>query len=88
MRVGQARKRDESEGPIVDALRAYGATVYRISGSGLPDLLVCYRGRWTPLEVKSGTGKLTEAQAKAWLDAPFAVVRTVDDALKQLGIRR
>lgn len=83
----QAAKRDTAEGPILDALRAVGAICYQISGAGLPDILVHYRGCWTPLEVKAGKGKLTEAQAKAWMQAPFAIVRTVDDAFKQIGIR-
>lgn len=81
MRVGQARKRDAGEAAIVQALEAVGVTVYRISGSGLPDLLCEHRGVWLPLEVKSEKGKLTREQAEAFLKSPFAIVRTPEQAL-------
>ena len=63
MRTGQARKRDAGEDAIVEALEAVGAFVFRISGSGVPDLLCGFRGKWVPLEVKSATGELTERQS-------------------------
>ncbi len=81
MRVGQSRKRDANEDGIVQALRAIGCKVFRVSGEGLPDLLVAYRGRWMPLEVKSKGGKLTEAQAAAYLEATFAIVSTPEQAI-------
>lgn len=80
-------RRDRNEGPIVDALRACGVKTWRVSGEGLPDLLCCYRGVWLPLEVKSEGGKLTEAQVAAFMESPFAIVRTVDQALAYFGIR-
>lgn len=79
---GRAAKRDATEGPIVEILRAYGAEVHRISGAGLPDLLVRYRGVWTPLEVKSKTGRLTKAQAAI----SWPVVRNAPDALSAIGV--
>jgi Holliday junction resolvase len=63
----RAARRDTVEAEIVQALERVGVQVYRISGAGLPDLLCWYRGQWTPLEVKGPKGKLTEAQASAWL---------------------
>lgn len=56
----RAAKRDSNEGPIVQALQAQGFHVTRISGAGVPDLLVSKQcGRydvlgWTP------NGALTE----------------------------
>ena len=79
-RVGQARKRDANEGAIVDALEAHGARCWRISGKGCPDLLVAFRGRFMALEVKSAKGRLTEAQA----DIPWPVVRSVDEAIREV----
>lgn len=62
----QARKRDENEKPIVDALRAIGATVDRLNDFGVPDLLVGYRGRTILLEVKNPekTTKAKSAKSK------------------------
>lgn len=48
----RAARRDESEPEIVLALEAVGATVQRLSATGVPDLLVGWRrGMWL-LEVK------------------------------------
>jgi len=81
-RVGQVRRRDAAEKPIVEALRARGVDVTQISGEGAPDLLVRFRGRLYAFEVKSGKGKRTEAQeATQW-----PIVRTVDDALRMVGL--
>lgn len=73
-----ARARDGNEKPIVEALRAAGASVTRLGESGVPDLLVGYQGRTLLLEVKlplgarggksqrreaeGGSGDLTKAQ--------------------------
>ena len=85
---GVKNRRDQNEAAIVEALRAHGARVDRIAGSGLPDLLVGYQGRWTPLEVKSAKGSLTARQARAWTNGQMAypVVRSVDEALQVVGI--
>ena len=85
-RVGQARKRDANEAQIVADLRAFGAEVMRISGPGLPDLFVEYRGRWTPLEVKSHTGGLTPLQAERATSGrpPIPIVRTTAEALRAI----
>lgn len=80
-RCGQTRKRDATEGPIVAGLRAYGATVIRLSGKDAPDLLVRYRERWVPLEVKAPGGKVTAGQRAMGypvvdsLDAALAVIQ-------------
>jgi hypothetical protein len=88
LRVGQARKRDANEQAIVDALEAVGAAVFKLSGAGVPDLLVAYRGRWTPLEVKSKTGTLTPRQVDSRFRAgPIPVARTVEEALQAIGVQ-
>lgn len=86
MRRGGAKKRrDANEAAIVEALEAYGAHVWRISGAGLPDLLVLTRGgRFVPLEVKSAKGILTKEQQ----DVPWPIVRSVGDALLWCGSGR
>ncbi len=83
-RVGQVRRRDVNERAIVDALRAIGVFVFRISGPGIPDLLTYSRGVWLPIEVKSGTGKLTPLQQQASVTYP--VVRSVAEALALFGV--
>jgi Holliday junction resolvase len=82
-------KRDANEPPIVEALQAVGANVYRVSGEGLPDLLVIFRGEIYLMEVKTGKGRLTLAQEKFMLDngdvPNVSVVKTIDDALTLIG---
>jgi hypothetical protein len=83
-----AAKRDKNEALIVKALRDVGATVSRLSGPGLPDLLAGYAGRNHLLEVKSGS-KLTPAQIE-WIaewKGSVAVVSTIDEALMAIGVR-
>lgn len=79
--VNRAKRRDANEGPIVDNLRAVGATVTRLDGDGVPDLLVGFRGRTLLLEVKlplgarggvhhhgkpGSDGDMTPAQVRWW----------------------
>jgi len=89
-----AAKRDNSEQPIIEALRAVGAIVYPLSSEGLPDLLVCHYNRATNtyetalLECKTGRGKLTPAQEmfmETWLGDNVFIVRTVNEALHCIG---
>lgn len=80
-RVGQARRRDVNEKPIVAALRAVGADVTLVSGKGAPDLLVRFRGRVFGFEVKSQAGKPTAAQQVTH----WPVIRSCDEALQAIG---
>ena len=81
----RAAKRDGNEEPLTEALRAVGAEVFKVSGRGLPDLLVRYPGRFCrhcnrnawALEVKTEKGKRTKAQE----DSRWPIVRNVEDAL-------
>jgi Holliday junction resolvase len=52
---------------IMDALRAHGAFVFKVHGSGLmmaglPDLIVCYRGYFIGIEVKMPGNKASARQ--------------------------
>lgn len=83
----RAAKRDKNEAEIVVALRAIGATVAPVSGAGVADLVVGYRGVNFLLEVKGKRGKLTDDQVKfsqTW-QGQYAVARTVDEALRAIG---
>lgn len=80
--VRHAAKRDANEGEIVDCLRKLGCKVDRISGTGVPDLLVGYRGHNLLMEVKMPGKKLRPAQEEwhsEWRGQK-AVVETIDDA--------
>jgi hypothetical protein len=89
MRVGQARKRDANEKPIVQALERIGVRVRRISEKGFADL-VCLSprtGHVVLLEVKSSSGKLTREQIRYSNDGwPVIVVRSTAEALAVFGV--
>lgn len=84
-RGGAGKKRDKNEADIVIALRQIGCLVWRLGGTGLPDLLVRVpgSGRWIPLEVKSKIGTLTPAQE----GLSWPVVRSVDEAIAAVWSR-
>ena len=54
-------------------LKYWGGAVY--TQAGVPDLLVCYKGKFIGIEVKSETGRASELQ-----------LRTIDDIKKAGGI--
>ncbi len=73
-------KRDENEETLVADLRRLKVAVWRMSGRGLPDLLCGYRGHWFTVEIKTGSGRLTDAQKRFFesadgLGLPAYVVR-------------
>lgn len=86
---------DANQSAIVGALRDVGASVQHLHevGSGCPDLLVGFRGINVLLECKDGK-KAPSAQAltrheRGWhlhWNGQVAVVRSVDDALKAIGV--
>lgn len=87
-RAAAGKRRDANEAEIVAALRAFGAHVLHVSGAGLPDVLVCHRGRWVPLEIKTATGGLTRLQRERGCNGapPIPVVRSVAEALAAIGV--
>lgn len=88
----RAARVDQNHAEIVEGLRSAGAAVTSLApiGSGIPDLLVSYRGRWHLVEVKrprgprgGGGGELT-ADQREWIAhqrAPIHVVRSLSEAL-------
>ena len=82
--VKWAKRRDENEREVIDALKAAGCAVQQLGDSGVPDLLVSYRMELTLLEVKLPLGArggvahhrgahelaadLTDTQRKWWRD--------------------
>lgn len=89
---------DENQRTICNALRAVGATVQHLHqiGSGCPDLLVGYRTQTYLLEVKDGTKppsrRALTADEKIWHSSwkgmPVAIVESVDDALRAIGVSK
>jgi hypothetical protein len=90
--VRRAAKRDEAEGPIVEALQAIGALCWRLNYPC--DLLVRHRERWHLLEVKTGRGvrltvpkdKRQSAQAEFIAATGTPIVRTPQEALHAIGV--
>lgn len=79
-------RRDANEAPIVRCLRKCGALVQPLSITGLPDLLVSYRGKVLLLEVKRLKAKPTAAQRRAALQGwPVVTVRSISEALALIG---
>ncbi len=73
-------RRDANEAALLAAWRKIGAEVWQVSGRGLPDALVRYRGVLHGFEIKTVKGKLTAAQGA------FPVVRSVEEALTAIGV--
>ncbi len=81
---------------ILTYLRRRGAFVEKVHGSGyqrrgLPDLIVCYRGRYIAFEVKAGAGKTTPLQDLALGEIMAAggqahVVRSVDEVARVIDL--
>jgi hypothetical protein len=83
----QAAKRDQNEREIIQEFRSFGASVHQLSGKGVPDLIVGYRGITALVEVKMPKGKLTDDQKEFfdnWNGGLLFIVRTVADATSVL----
>ena len=84
-----AAKVDANQAEIVEALRQVGASVVVLSrvGQGCADLSAGFRGQNYFLEVKTEKGKLTPSEIEfmeMWR-GHYAIVRTVDEALRAIG---
>lgn len=88
---------DKTHDEVVKALRAVGASVVPLVSTGgggwertgLPDLLVGFRGETWLFEVKGADGKLRGTQvewARKWTGCQPLVVRSASEALSALGI--
>lgn len=83
-------KVDANQTEIVDTFRRCGASVLSLAdmGKGCPDLLVGYQGNNYLVEVKTHTGTLNAYQVmwhSHW-NGRVSIVRSVDEAIKLLGI--
>ena len=65
---GHARMRDSNEKEIIAALKAAGATVTQLNGTGVPDLLVGHAGNTFLLEVKLPLGPRGGKQLRGGAD--------------------
>jgi hypothetical protein len=90
-----ARRIDDNQGVIVEALRRAGATVILLHavGKGVPDLLVGYHGVTALVEVKNPVlkGKLNTLQlawCAEWRGSLVHVVHTPDEAVAVLELIR
>jgi hypothetical protein len=87
----RAAKIDLNQPAIVDALRKVGVTVVSLAsvGNGIPDLLAGKHDKVWLIEVKGPKGKLTPAQVEFMATWPGVVhiVRSVDDALRLVGVQ-
>ena len=91
----RAARTDRNHSEVVEALRRCGATVQSLAavGSGVPDLLVGFRGQTLLVEVKDGSRspserKLTPDQVEwhdAWRGSPVWVIHDVSEAVVKLG---
>ena len=85
-----AARVDINQAAIVKALRQCGVSVQSMAqiGKGCPDLLVGHHNKNWAIEVKGAKGKLTPDQLE-WIQAwrgEVHIVRTVDDALRLVGV--
>ena len=86
----RAARVDSNHAEIVAALRQVGVSVQSLAtiGKGCPDLVAADDETTWLIEVKGEKGKLTDDQVK-WFDewrGVVHIVRTVDDALKLVGV--
>jgi hypothetical protein len=78
----RAAKRDDNEPECRKAAEELGASWEPVSGKGIPDALVGFRGETTLMEVKGRGKKLTPAQVafrKRWRGGTPVTVTTADD---------
>ena len=87
----RAGRVDDTQGPIVQALRKIGASVAITSGAGggLPDIIVGMNGINLLIEIKSGdkapsAKKLTPAEAyfvANWKGRPVKIIESPEEAV-------
>jgi hypothetical protein len=88
----KARRTDNNQAEIVDALRKVGASVAITSrlGDGFPDIVVGYMGQNAMAEIKDGNAGLTEDEMKFFQDwrGNLRILRSVEDAMQLLYAMR
>jgi len=86
-----AKRTDGNQAEIVQALRRVGCTVQDLHavGHGCPDVVVGRAGQTYLLEIKNGDRARLNSREQRWHNewrGQVAVVRTVEDALRAVGI--
>jgi hypothetical protein len=80
-----AKRTDSNQATIVAALRQFGASVWDLHTVGKgPDILVGYKGKSYPMEVKAPDGKLTPWEIewrKKWR-GNYYIVHTFEEAIE------
>ena len=90
--MSRARKVDVNQAEIVEALRSIPGCVVWLTfrvGEGFPDILATFMGDIYLMEIKSGDGRLTKDEQQffdAFTGDHLAIVRSVTDALKAIGV--
>jgi hypothetical protein len=88
MRPSRANRIDANQAEIVAALRDVPGCEVEVIGYPV-DLAIAYRGKNWFAEVKGPKGELTPEQVKffdRWSVGQVNVVRSVDDALRLIGV--
>ena len=78
-----AKKRDIAEKGIISALEAVGVEVWILDKP--VDLLTLFRGRWLPMEIKTGNAKVRKGQQAEAVSKGIPIVRTPLEALECVG---
>ncbi len=88
---------DKNQKDIMDALTQVGASVWDLSmvGRGCPDLIIAYQGKDYLIEVKNpenaygrkGFNKNQQKFVDEWRGGKIYLVRSVEDALKVIGVK-
>ena len=89
-------KKDANHNDVVDALKAIGVSVIDTShvGCGFPDVILGFAGKTMLMEIKNpktsyGKRGLNKNQAKwkeLWTGGPYAVVDSVDAAIRAVRL--
>ena len=83
-----AKRVDANQAQIVQQLRDFGASVLDLHtvGKGCVDILVGYRGRSYPMEIKTAHGKLTDAEEKFYDEwrGNYYVIHDIEEAIQIL----
>lgn len=83
----RAKRRDDNQAEIVEALRKAGYQVIDLAstGDGIPDLMVVSKYlRIVLIEVKTSGGKLTEPEKRFFADfrGPVRIARSAEEAIE------
>lgn len=90
-RLKYRHNKDKDQGQYEKALKSLNIPYVDLSmrGEGCPDLLVSHNRENILFEIKTGSAKLTEAEAvfHAHWKGPLYVIREVNDMLHHLGFQ-